>query len=166
MDNLTDFTDFGTSQYRQIVDYEDKSEFENFTMDDFLNLPHFDDQSNCLQMIAALKSNDMAVIEAVNEEPIIIEEINPTAVTIKYGNNEISFDKYDLIKKLEEKASLMESKKIKKEKSDNKNDNFLSNAIQKFKEYFKINRVEQLTHLKSSDEYKNEHTKGDIYKIQ
>jgi len=165
MDNLTDFTDFGTSQYRQITDYEDSDNFKNFTLDDFLNLSHFDDQSNCLQMIAALKSNDMAMIEYVNEEPIIIKDINPTAVTIKYGNTEISFDKYDLINKLEEKASLMESKEIKKEKTSN-NDSFLSNAIKKFKEYFKINKVEQLTHLKSSDEYKNEHTKGDIYKIQ
>jgi len=168
MDNLTDFTDFGTSQHHQIVDSDNDIE-KKFTMDDFLNLPHFDDQSNCLQLIASLKSNDLIVINSVNEEPIMIKEISPASVTVKYGDVEISFDKYDLTDKLEQKSSLMESKKTKVKKTkvkDNKSTKFLSDSIEKFEQYFKINRVEQLTHLKSSDEYKNEYTKGDIYKIQ
>jgi hypothetical protein len=163
MDNLQDFTNFGTSLYRQISN-DEMNNTKNFTMDDFINLPHFDEQSNCLQLIAALKSDDKTKIDKINEEPIIIKEIDPTHITIKYGDIEISFDKYELIKKLEEKASLMESTKNKIKSK--KEDSFLSNSIKKFKEFFKINKVVQLQNLKSSDEYKNEHAKGDIYKIQ
>jgi len=163
MDNLQDFTNFGTSLYRQISN-DEMNDTKNFTMDDFINLPHFDEQNNCLQLIAALKSDDITEIKKINEEPIIIKEIDPTHVTIKYGDVEVSFDKYDLIKKLEEKASLMESVKNESDKKDM--NSFLSNSIKKFKEYFKINKVVQLQNLKSSDEYKNEHAKGDIYKIQ
>lgn len=164
------FTDFGVNRKRQIE--RSTNDDQPFAIKDFLSLPHFDDSNNCFQLIAALKSNDKIVVQKVNEENIYVYEVNASGASIKYGELDVQFDKFDLIKRLEEKCSMQESKKVKKVKktnkvkSDSSDSDFSSNAIKKFKEMFNVNRVEQLDHLKSSDEYKNEHAKGDIYKIQ
>lgn len=158
------FTDFGTSRSRQIT--RPDTEKTPFAMKDFLSLPHFDDPNNCFQLIAALKSNDKIAIQKVNEEDIYIYDVDASGASIKYGEISVHFDKFDLIKQLEEKCSMQESKKIKKSKKSKKKKNPTMQKLKSFEDFFKINRVVQDGTLKSSDGYKHEHATGDIYKIQ
>lgn len=154
------FTDFGVSRKRQVM--RPDTDKEPFAMKDFLSLPHFDDPNNCFQLIAALKSNDKIVIQKVNEDDIYIHDVDASGVGIKYGELSVHFDKFDLIKKLEDKCSMQESKKSKKKKKKG----FTSQKLKSFEDFFKINKVVQEPVLKSSDGYSHEHAKGDIYKIQ
>lgn len=158
------FIDFGVSRKRQVLRPDEEK--EPFAMKDFLSLPHFDDPNNCFQLIAALKSNDKIAIQKVNEEDIYVYEVDATGVSIKYGDLNVHFDKFDLIKQLEEKCSMQESKKTKKTKKSKKKKGFRGQKLKSFEDFFKINRVVQSPVLKSSDGYSHEHASGDIYKIQ
>lgn len=149
-----DFTDFGTSRKFQVT--SSREEQMEFSMKDFLNLPHFDVAENRFNLVAALRSNDEIVISKVNEQNILVSDVDATGVTIKYGDLEIKFDKNQLIEELQKKSNMFESMKKKTKEQ----------RLMKFEDVFKINRVRQLDHLKSYDEYKHEHAEGDIYKIQ
>jgi len=156
-EKFNDFLNFGVNHAKISTDEQIK-----FTMKDFLDLPHFDDVQNCYNLMAALESNDEFTIDGVSGDNIYITDVDAAGATINYGDLTVQFDKYDLIAQLNIKCNMMSEKK---KPTQSKKDDNMSNSILSFLKFFKLNKVTQHQHLKSADEYANEHTDGDIYKI-
>ena len=173
-EGIDDFTDFGPTRWESDSEPKDKIDI---SINELLKLPHFEDTDNCQKVLDSLNSKTEVTIEASDEDPIHIDNIQQEDCVIRYRGTELKYSINELKNALQNTVAITESEDgtwgvagnegtDTKKKPTEEEDAQFGKSIKSFQEFFTVNRVTQQDTLKDKDDYSDEHYDGDITRTQ
>lgn len=141
--DFTDYGDFGP-------DGEGNVEENSMTIQQFLQLPHFESYDNCFKALQSVKSSELLTLKMLEEKDVILKPEDTDQVVVTYGDVGITFSKSELIaalkslceeRRLELQDSMSVAEGMKAETEKPKEDEEMPSVI-KFKDYIELNKID------------------------